>query len=171
MTEQTALADSIASALGDALIRRAEFRGELTLHTTRERIIEVLRYLKDRQQFNMLTDETCVDYHPKAPRFGMIYQLYSLARNLRLRVKLMLGESDPSVPSACAVFENANWFERELYDLMGIQFSDHPDLRRIMMPPGWEGHPLRKENPVKVEEVAFTFNRKRIDEGKIYAGE
>ncbi len=171
MSDQTALSDTVSMALGDAVTGKLEFRGELTLLTTAERIVEVLRYLKDQQHFNMLADETCVDYYPKSPRFGMIYQLYSTSKNVRLRIKLMLGETNPVVPSACAVFENANWFERELYDLLGIQFSDHPDLRRIMMPPGWEGHPLRKEHPVKVEEVAFTFNRKRIDEGKIYARE
>ena len=171
MSEQTTLSDTIETALGSAVVSHLQFRDELTMVTDREHIVEVLRILKDQQQFNMLTDETCVDYYPKSPRFGIIYQLYSLARNIRLRIKVMLGESDPTIPSVCAVYENANWYERELYDLLGIQFTDHPDLRRIMMPPGWEGHPLRKEHPVKVEEVAFTFNRKRIDETKIYAGE
>jgi NADH/F420H2 dehydrogenase subunit C len=123
------------------------------------------------QKFDMLTDETCVDYSPKEPRFGILYQLYSISRNIRVRVKVLLGGDDASIPSAYSVYENANWLEREIYDLFGIQFTDHPDLRRIMMPVGWENHPLRKEIPHKVEEVAFTFNRRRIDDNKIYAVE
>jgi NADH-quinone oxidoreductase subunit C len=83
----------------------------------------------------------------------------------------MLSEYDASVPSAVGVYRNANWLEREIYDLMGIQFEEHPDLRRIMLPPDYVGHPLRKEVPVNVEENAFSFNRQRIDAEKPYAHE
>ena len=147
------------------------FREEVTLHTTREKVLALLAHLKNEQQFNMLTDETCTDYFPQEPRFGMIYQLYSLPRNIRVRVKLMLSEYDPTVPSACAVYINANWLEREVYDLFGIVFQNHPDLRRILLPLGYEGHPLRKEIPVTVEETAFSFNRERIDREMPYATE
>lgn len=155
----------------DAISQTLQFRGELTLITSRERILEVLTHLRDVQKFEMLTDETCVDYLPKEPRYGIIYQLYSVSRNIRVRVRVMLSEYDAVVPSACSVYPNANWLERELYDLFGIQFTEHPDLRRIMMPPGWQGHPLRRDVPHKVEEVAFSFNRRRIEEGKIFARE
>jgi NADH-quinone oxidoreductase subunit C len=147
------------------------FRDEVTLHTSREKLIALLAHLKNEQQFNMLTDVTCADYLPKEPRFGMVYQLYSTTRNIRVRVKVMLSEFDPKVPSACAVYVNANWLEREVYDLMGILFENHPDLRRILLPLGYDGHPLRKEVPVNVEENAFSFNRERIDREKPYATE
>ncbi len=166
-----ALADSVIATLGAEMVTASEFRDELTLHCGRENVLALLMHLKDVQGFEMLTDETCIDYLPKEPRFGMLYQLYSLKRNLRVRIKVMLSEYDAVLPSACSVYENANWLEREIYDLMGIQFSNHPDLRRIMMPAGWEGHPLRRDIPVKVEEVAFSFNQKRVNEGKIFARE
>jgi NADH-quinone oxidoreductase subunit C len=139
--------------------------------TTKDRVVEVLLYLRDAQQFDMLTDETCVDYYPKEPRFGILYQLYSVSRNIRVRVKVMLSEYDRSISTVCAVYQAANWLEREIYDLFGIGFEGHPDLRRIMMPPGWEGHPLLKEVPAKVEEVAFSFNRERVDTDKPRAHE
>jgi NADH-quinone oxidoreductase subunit C len=147
------------------------FRDEVTLHTTRERVIALLRHLKNEQKFDMLTDETCVDYLPKEPRFGVIYQLYSIARNIRVRVKVMLSEYDATIPSACAVYKNANWLEREIYDLMGINFEGHPDQRRILLPPDYEGHPLRRDIPHTVEENAFSFNQDRVNAGKIFASE
>jgi NADH-quinone oxidoreductase subunit C len=159
------------AALGDAVQDVRTFRDEVTLLTSKERVIEVLQHLRDEQQFDMLTDETCVDYYPREPRFGILYQLYSTTRNIRVRVKVMLGEYDRSIQSACGIYRAANWLEREMYDLFGINFEGHPDLRRIMMPQGWEGHPLLKENPIKVEEVAFSFNRERIDADKPRAQE
>lgn len=147
------------------------FRDEVTLHATKGTVLALLAHLKDVQKFEMLTDETCVDYYPKEPRFGILYQLYSLSRNIRVRVKVMLGEYDAVIPSACSVYRNANWLEREVYDLFGIVFEGHPDLRRILMPSDYQGHPLRREIPVQVEEVAFTFNRERIDANKPRATE
>jgi NADH-quinone oxidoreductase subunit C len=164
-------AASAVAALGDAVNDILVFRDEVTLITTKGRVVEVLTYLRDAQHFDMLTDETCVDYLPKEPRFGILYQLYSMSRNIRVRVKVMLSEYDRSIATATGVYQAANWLEREIYDLFGINFEGHPDLRRIMMPPGWEGHPLLKENPVKVEEVAFTFNRERVEADKPRAQE
>ena len=167
----TGLAPDVATALGDAIQDTLVFRGEVTFVTSRERLIEVLTHLRDQQRFEMLADETCVDYLPQEPRFALIYQLTSLSRGLRVRVKTYLSETDKVVPSACGVYACANWLEREIYDLFGVRFEEHPDMRRILMPPGWEGHPLLKEHPVKVEEVAFSFNRQRIDADKPYAQE
>jgi NADH-quinone oxidoreductase subunit C len=171
MTEQNELSQVLVAALGDAVIEVTGFRGEVTLIVPRERVLEVLSHLRDVQQFDMLADETCVDYYPREPRFGILYQLYSIKRNLRVRVKVMLSEYDASVPSAVSIYRNANWLEREVYDLFGINFEGHPDQRRILLPPDWEGHPLRKEVPVTVEENAFSFNRERIDAEKPYATE
>ena len=160
------------SVLPDGAVQEiVEALSEATLVTTRERLIEVLTYLRDQQQFEMLADETCVDYFPKEPRFAIVYHLNSLTRTLRVRVKVFFTEYDKVVPSACGVYTNANWLEREMYDLFGVTFEGHPDLRRIMMPAGYEGHPLLKEVPVTVEEVAFSFNRQRIDADKPYAHE
>ncbi|HEY3342984.1 MAG TPA: NADH-quinone oxidoreductase subunit C [Anaerolineae bacterium] len=165
------LGSTVLAELGDAVSGTQTFRDEVTLFCLRERVVEVLKYLRDAQKFDMLTDETCVDYYPNQPRFGIIYQLNSTTRNIRVRVKVMLSENDRSIASACGVYRAANWLEREIYDLFGITFAGHPDLRRIMMPPGWEGHPLLKENPAKVEEVAFSFNRERVDANKPHAQE
>ena len=170
-TVTTANLDATVAALGDAVNGVRVFRDEVTLITTKGRVVEVLTHLRDAQHFDMLTDETCVDYLPKEPRFAILYQLYSTSRNIRVRVKVMLSEYDRSIPTAAGVWIAADWLEREIYDLFGINFENHPDLRRIMMPPGWEGHPLLKENPVKVEEVAFTFNRERVEADKPRAQE
>ncbi len=161
----------IVADLGDAVIETVVAHGEVTLVTTRERLIEALTYLRNQARFEMLVDETCVDYFPQEPRFAIVYQLNSLSRTMRLRVKVFLSEHDKTIPSACAVYLSANWLEREIYDLFGVTFEGHPDLRRILMPAGYEGHPLLKEVPVTVEEVAFSFNRRRIDADKPYARE
>lgn len=170
MADQS-LTEALADALGNAITQILVFRDEITLVVPRERIVEVLTHLRDVQQFDMLTDETCVDYAPREPRFGVLYQLYSIKRNIRVRVKVMLSEYDASIPTATSIYRNANWLEREIYDLFGIHFIGHPDLRRILLPPDWQGHPLRKEVPVNVEENAFSFNRARIDAQKPYATE
>ena len=165
------LTQALREALGDGIADVVVFRDEVTLNVPRERVIEVLTHLRDVQQFDMLTDETCVDYYPREPRFGILYQLYSIPRNIRVRVKVMLSEYDATLPTAVGLYRNANWLEREIYDLFGIRFEGHPDLRRILLPPDWQGHPLRKEVPVTVEENAFTFNRERVDAEKPYATE
>jgi NADH-quinone oxidoreductase subunit C len=163
--------ETYSAALGDAISNVEVFRDEITLTFSRERIIEALTHLRDEQKFDMFTDETCVDYLPSEPRYAIVYHLYSTSRNARVRLKVFLSEHDFVIPSACGVYQNANWYEREIYDLFGAQFTDHPDLRRILLPPDYKGHPMRRDIPVKVEEVAFSFNRQRIDKNKIYAKE
>ncbi len=161
------MADLVLSGLPEGLVANTVvFRDEVTLHTSADNVLALLTHLKSEQKFEMLMDVTCIDYLPKEPRFGILYQLYSLSRNIRVRVKVLVGEYDATVPSACSVYMNANWLEREVYDLFGINFKDHPDLRRILMPLGYEGHPLRRDVPYTVEEVAFSFNRERIDANK-----
>ena len=99
--------------------------------------------------YNFFEDMTAVDWHPAAPRFQLSYHILSHALKEYIRLRVMIGESDPSIASITPVWPGANFFEREVFDLFGIHFEEHPDLRRIMMPDDWEGHPLRKDYPVE----------------------
>ena len=128
-------------------------RGELTLEIAPGKIISVCGFLKYDQQFERLSSVTAVDRYPAEPRFEVVYHLHSVERKARLRLKCRLGGEDPAIESATAVWRSANWYEREVFDLFGIQFLNHPDLRRIMMPDDWEGHPLRKDYPVTGSRV------------------
>lgn len=133
-----------------SIIDVVEFRGEVTVTVKREDIIPVLSFLKQSLQFNLLTDVTAVDYlGKKEDRFMMVYQLYSIPNKDCLRIKSQVPEADCRIQSATQVWRTANWLEREVYDLFGIVFDNHPDLRRILMTPDWEGHPLRKDYPLQ----------------------
>ena len=144
--------DSVASALEarlpDAVTGGHAERGEPTLFILQARIIEVCRFLKDEQGFLRLSGITAVDWHPADPRFEVVYLLHSLDRNVRLRLKCWVAESECEIDSVTDVWRAANWYEREVFDMFGIAFRGHPDLRRILMPSDWEGHPLRKDYPV-----------------------
>ena len=149
-----------------------EFRGEVHVFVQPTQIVEVLTYLRDEQKFPLLSAMTVSDYWPQQePRFHVIYQLTSIEKNLSLQVRVPVTGADPVVPTASAVFASANWREREAWDMFGIRFEGHPDPRRILMPPEWEGHPLRKDYPLGYEEPQFTFNFDEIDLGKHYAKE
>jgi NADH-quinone oxidoreductase subunit C len=133
-----------------SIIEVVEFRGEVTVTVKKEDILAVLSFLKQSLQYNLLTDVTAVDYMgKKAERFMMVYQLYSIPNKDRLRIKAAVAEEDCRIQSATQVWATANWLEREVYDLFGITFDNHPDLRRILMTPDWEGYPLRKDYPVQ----------------------
>jgi NADH-quinone oxidoreductase subunit C len=123
--------------------------GELMLHTTPDKVVALLTYLRDDPQclFKQLIDICGVDWPEREKRFDVVYNLLSVKNNQRIRVKLMTDETTP-VPSAASVYSSAGWFERETYDLYGVWFSDHPDLRRILTDYGFEGHPLRKDFPL-----------------------
>jgi len=123
-------------------------RGEVTLEIAPGQIVEVCRFLKAEQQFERLSGVTAVDWHPAEPRFEVIYHLHAVGRNLRLRLKCRLSGEAPELDSVALVWRSANWYEREVFDLFGVVFRGHPDLRRILMPDNWVGHPLRKDYPV-----------------------
>jgi NADH-quinone oxidoreductase subunit C len=127
------------------------FRGELTLLVPREHLRRTAEFLHEdpELQFVFLSDLTAVDGFPLEPRFELNYHLLSLARRERLRLKVRVAGSDPVVDSVTPVWPTANWHEREVFDLFGVRFEGHPDLRRILMPENWEGHPLRKDYPVE----------------------
>lgn len=149
-----------------------EFRGEVHVFIKPEQIVEALTLLRDTHAFELLSALTAVDYWPQnAPRFHVIYQLTSLAQNLSVQVRVPVNGDQPKVPTVTRVYEVANWRERELLDMFGIEPEGHPDPRRILMPPDWEGHPLRKDYPLGYEEPQFTFNFDEIDLRKPYAKE
>ena len=149
-----------------------EFRDEVHLFVKPEQIVSALTLLRDEHNFELLSALTASDYWPQeAPRFHVIYQLSSLAKNLSLQLRVPLNGDNPKVPTATRVYAVANWRERELLDMFGIQFEGHPDPRRILMPEGTEGHPLRKDYPLGYEEPQFTFNFDEIDLRKPYAKE
>jgi NADH-quinone oxidoreductase subunit C len=131
-----------------AILESKEAFGELTLIADPARIVDLCGYLKDSEKYIRLSGITAVDLHPTEPRFEVIYHLHSLERNQRLRLKCRVGGDKPEIDSATGVWRSANWYEREVFDMFGIVFRNHPNLVRILMPIDWEGYPLRKDYPV-----------------------
>ena len=145
---------------GRAVAEVIEFRGETTIVVPRELLRETAARCREDQelQYNLLTDATCVDRYPMEPRFEVNYHLVSIPRRDRLRLKTKLSGSDPVVDTLVPVWPGANWLEREIFDLFGIQFTGHPDLRRILLPDDWEGHPLRRDYPTQgFRDVPSTY--------------
>jgi NADH-quinone oxidoreductase subunit C len=150
-----------------------EFRGEVNVKVDPSQIVSVCRFLRDEEDFsfNFLIALTCVDYWPEEPRFIVAYQLYSQKNKTILGLRAHLPGADPKISTVEVVYPNANWHEREVYDMFGVTFEGHSDLRRILMPHDWEGHPQRKDYPLGYEEVQFSFNYEEIDKRKKYARE
>ena len=144
-----------------------EFRGETTVVVARKNLRSLAERCRDDQAlgFNLLTDATCVDRFPMEPRYELNYQLVSIPLRQKVRIRVPLGGHDPVVDSMVPVWPGANWLEREIFDLFGIQFTGHPDLRRILLPDDWEGHPLRKDFPVEgyrdIPAIATRYTRTR----------
>jgi NADH-quinone oxidoreductase subunit C len=130
------------------VVKSREQFGELTVEVASDALVESCRTLKENLNFERLSSVTAVDRYPSEPRFEVVYHLQSIARNERLRMKVLLAGESPEIDSVTGVWRAANWFERETYDMFGIRFRNHPDLRRILMPEDWEGHPLRKDYPI-----------------------
>ena len=143
------------------------FRGEKTLTVKKTNIAAIARLLRDSPEtnYNYLSDITCVDLLDMMDedaddpvRFEVIYNLYSLGTFGRFRLKAQVTENDPAIDTVEGVYPNANWVEREVYDMFGVSFNNHSDLRRILMPDDWIGHPLRKDFPMGGEEIEFSYN-------------
>ncbi len=150
-----------------------EFRNEVHVFIKPDVIVEALILLRDKYDFELLSAMTASDYYPQmSPRFHVIYQLTSLAKNLSVQLRVPVNGDDPKIPTATGVYDVANWRERELMDMFGITAVGHPDPRVLLLPDDWEGkHPLRKDFPLGYEEVQFTFNFEDIDLRKPYAKE
>jgi NADH-quinone oxidoreductase subunit C len=149
----------------------SEYRGDISLVIPPDKIVAACNQVHELG-FELLSALTAVDYWPQAePRFHVIYQFTSVAGNLVLTLRVPVAGINPSLPTVSHIYRNANWRERELWDMFGIKFEGHPDLRRILMPADWEGHPLRKDYPLGYEEPQFTFNFEEINLRKPYAKE
>jgi len=160
----TDLGEYLTAAAGERFDRIEPSGDAIVLWTGREALIPVLTFLRDDQNclFKQLMDITAVDYPARPERFEVVYNLLSLKHNVRVRVKLATDEETP-VPSATKVFNSANWFEREVWDLFGVFFSEHPDPRRILTDYGFEGHPLRKDFPLTgYVEMRYDEEMKRV---------
>ena len=152
--EQLKEKPEVAALLGwnlDAVDGAKFDRNELTVWIKRDFIVEASKFLRDHPElkFNLLEDVTCVDWYPSEPRFEVVYHLFSIARKTRIRLKVRLAGDDTKIDSMISLWPSCNFFEREVFDLFGIQFQGHPFLKRIMMPEDWKGHPLRKDYPVE----------------------
>lgn len=139
----------LRAGVNGAVLASNAFRGDATAIVPRERLLEVCRFLRDDAElrFDMLTDVTAVDYLGRVPRFEVVYHLYSIPLNHRIRIKVALDEGDPRLPSVVPIWVGANWLERETWDLYGIVFEGHPNLKRIYLYEEFQGHPLRKDYP------------------------
>lgn len=144
------IVEALKSRFGEQSIEASEFRGELTIIVPKEKIVEVCRFLKDDQtfKFDFLADLCGLDMFTPVKRFAAIYNLYSLTNKNRIRLKVFTEEEDPKLPTVTGVWSTANWHERETYDMFGIVFEGHPDLRRVYMPDEFEHYPLRKDFPL-----------------------
>ncbi|WP_136657012.1 NADH-quinone oxidoreductase subunit C [Nitratireductor sp. XY-223] len=158
------LASYLAERRGECIVSSEISYGELTVVTTPENVLSLLTFLRDdaQCQFVNFTDICGVDWPSRMRRFDVVYHLLSPRQNMRVRVKLEVGEEE-TVPSATPVYPGADWFEREAYDMYGILFTGHPDLRRILTDYGFEGHPLRKDFPTTgFVEVRYDDEVKRV---------
>jgi len=160
-------ADRLKQEFGDKVLDISEFRDEITVLVEAASIRDVAFFCRDTDglDFEILSALPGVDYYPEDKRFGVNYILLSLKHNKRIRLQIRVDE-DEDVPSVTPVWPNANWPEREVYDMFGVKFSDHPDLRRILLPYDWTGYPQRKDYPLGYEEVQFSFNYDRVQAKK-----
>jgi len=145
----------------------SEYQGQTKVVVPAEHIVAALTALRDQHGFEMLAALSAVDYWPqREPRFHVVYEMKAMKKQLRLEVRVPLDGDEPVMDSVIEVYPVANWHERELWDMFGIRFNNHPDLRRILMPEDWVGHPLRKDYPLDYEEVQFSFNFEEIEQRK-----
>jgi NADH-quinone oxidoreductase subunit C len=169
-------AAALQQAKPGALLEAKLFRNETTLIVDRSQIVAVAAFMRDTPGlvYNFLSDISAVDYYPentRPERFGISYHIYSMLYNRRLRLKVFVPEDEPEVLTMTSVWPGANWLEREIFDMMGITFTGHPDMRRVLMPEDWDGHPHRRDYPLGYEQVQFSFNIEEILKHKPLAKE
>lgn len=175
MNEPAELAQNLPQALAEAAqtladrlgARRVDCAGEVKLMVDRQNLVTAAELLLNQHQFERLSGISAVDYWPQTePRFHVVYFFYSHANNVRIELRVPVDEMQPQLPTIENIYPNANWYEREVWDMFGIKFEGHSDLRRIIMPFEWEGHPLRKDYPLGYEEVRYTFSAEDMSSRK-----
>src|SRR5229473_4873307 len=159
------LVTRIRGKFGAALLEAIEDRKQAILTVERGQLAEIALYLRDEEKFNLLADLTAVDWPKREKRFDMVLNLYSFAKNERLRIKALLGENEP-VASVESVWPTANWLEREVYDMFGIVFEGHSNLKRLLLPEEWQGHPLRKDYDILQQDEAWVRENLGIESGQ-----
>lgn len=152
----------VKETFGEGILRAATYREQDFFEVSSEVVEPLLLLLRDAYDYEYLVEETAVDYPKDEKRFELVYIVYSFSRNHRIRVKARLAEGD-EIASAVPVYASANWMEREIYDMFGIRFSGHPDLRRILMPDEWEGHPLRKDYSIIQQDQRWVRENLHIE--------
>jgi len=156
--------ESIRAAVPDSVVSAREYAKQICVLVAKEKIVEVARHLKDREDFRYCVDVTAVDWKKREPRFDVVYHFYSFSKNDRIRVKCGVADGQ-EVPSIAGVFLSANWSEREAYDMFGVRFAGHPDLRRILTWEGFHGHPLRKDFPLEGVDTGAAIYPEEWPEG------
>jgi NADH-quinone oxidoreductase subunit C len=159
------LVQRLKARFGQAIREATLDRKQAIVLVEAAQLRDVSRYCRDDEKFDMLTDLTAVDWPKRERRFEVILNLYSFPKNERLRVKSHAGEDEP-VPSVCEIWPAANWLERECYDMFGIVFEGHPDLKRILLPDEWQGHPLRKDYDILKQDTAWVRENLGIESGQ-----
>ena len=150
----------LAARFGDDVLKTSAAFGDPTIVIRREALGRIANELRNPpHEFGMLLDLTCVDYPERAERFEMVYHLYSIQRKLRLRIKCALNGATPVVDSLTPYWKSASWMEREVFDMFGVRFEGHPDLRRLFMNEEFEGHPLRKDYPLRKRQPMITLRK------------
>ena len=155
------VSESLGKSFGEKIQRQAEFRGETTYTISASDLREIAKFSRDKLSFDYFLDITSIDNLGEEPRFEIVYHLYSMSQGIHLRLKLKVSEDVGAVDTVSDIWPTANWHEREIYDMMGIKFNGHPDLRRILMWDGYPFFPLRKDFPLEglpsdMPDVAFT---------------
>jgi NADH-quinone oxidoreductase subunit C len=155
----------LKARFGDAFREASLDRKQAIVTIALEQLREISRYCRDEEKFDMLVDLTAVDWPKREKRFDVVLNLYSFAKNERLRLKAHAGETEPA-PSACEIWPAANWMERECYDMFGIVFEGHPNLTRILLPDEWQGHPLRKDYDILKQDTDWVRENLGIESGQ-----
>jgi len=155
----------LKAKFGDAVREAWTDRKQAILVIERERLGEIVRHCRDAEQFNFLADLTAVDWPRREKRFDLVLNLYSFSKNERLRLKVHVGEAE-AVSSVAGVWPVANWLERECFDMFGIRFEGHPELKRILLPEEWQGHPLRKDYDILTQDTAWVRENLGIESGQ-----
>jgi NADH-quinone oxidoreductase subunit C len=150
---------------GDAIREASEDRKQPILVVDKDKLLAIAQYTRDEESFDLLVDLTAVDWPKRERRFDVVLNLYSVTKNERLRIKAHIGESEP-VASVSTVWPTANWLERECYDMFGIVFVGHPELKRILLPDEWQGHPLRKDYDILTQDTAWVKENLGIESGQ-----